>query len=153
MAHASKQARESSATTHITKKADKKKSTATTKKTQKQRKKPPVKVRPKAKPLLPLKNLPLPLLNAKTRSKHAVNKTASASFTEKCTKRKEQSHCVKSKMPRQELLPRAQSEGESYEVERNKLMQQIGKPYRWVAADRVPVLIAAAWFITLIKIW
>ena len=35
MAHASKQARESSATTHITKKADKKKSTATTKKTQK----------------------------------------------------------------------------------------------------------------------
>lgn len=35
MAHASKQARESSATTHITKKADKKKSTATTKKPQK----------------------------------------------------------------------------------------------------------------------
>ncbi|HFL9474979.1 TPA: endopeptidase, partial [Escherichia coli] len=33
MAHASKQARESSATTHITKKADKKKSTATTQKT------------------------------------------------------------------------------------------------------------------------
>ena len=39
MAHASKQARESSATTHITKKADKKKSTATTKKTQKTAKK------------------------------------------------------------------------------------------------------------------
>ncbi|MFV2469249.1 endopeptidase, partial [Escherichia coli] len=36
--------------------------------------------------------------NAKTRSKLAVNKTATASFTEKCTKRKGyKSHCVKVK--------------------------------------------------------
>ena len=74
MAHASKQARESSATTHITKKADKKKSTATTKKTQKTAKKAASKSTTKRQNrFLPLKNLPLPLTkNAKTRSKHAV---------------------------------------------------------------------------------
>ncbi|EFI9567932.1 NlpC/P60 family protein [Escherichia coli] len=74
MAHASKQARESSATTHITKKADKKKSTATTKKTQ------------------------------KTAKKAASGTLADAhkAKVQKATK-----------------------------VAMNKLMQQIGKPYRW----------------------
>lgn len=78
MAHASKQARESSATTHITKKADKKKSTATTKKTQK--------------------------ASQKTAKKAASGTLADAhkAKVQKATK-----------------------------VAMNKLMQQIGKPYRW----------------------
>ncbi|MDC7886867.1 C40 family peptidase [Escherichia coli] len=108
MAHASKQARESSATTHITKKADKKKSTATTKKTQKTAK--------------------------KAASKHAVNKTASASFTEKCTKRKGyKSHCVKVKNAASGTLADAHKAKvqKATKVAMNKLMQQIGKPYLW----------------------
>ncbi|EFA6071783.1 C40 family peptidase [Escherichia coli] len=103
MAHASKQARESSATTHITKKADKKKSTATTKKTQKTAKK-------------------------------AASKTASASFTEKCTKRKGyKSHCVKVKNAASGTLADAHKAKvqKATKVAMNKLMQQIGKPYRW----------------------
>ena len=117
MAHASKQARESSATTHITKKADKKKSTATTQKTQKASqktaKKAASKSTTKSKTASSVKKSSITASkNGKTRSKHAVNKTASASFTEKCTKRKGyKSHCVK--------------------VAMNKPMQQIGKPYRW----------------------
>lgn len=97
----------------------------------KQRKKPPVKVRPKAKPLLPLKNASK---NAKTRSKHAVNKTASASFTEKCTKRKGyKSHCVKVKNAASGTLADAHKAKvqKATKVAMNKLMQQIGKPYRW----------------------
>lgn len=66
MAHASKQAGESSATTHITKKADKKKSTATTQKTQKASqktaKKAASKSTTKSKTASSVKNLPLPLL-------------------------------------------------------------------------------------------
>ncbi|STI46733.1 putative exported hydrolase [Escherichia coli] len=139
MAHASKQARESSATTHITKKQIKRKARQPPKRprkpARKQRKKPPVKVRPKAKPLLPLKNLPLPLLKTpKTRSKHAVNKTASASFTEKCTKRKGyKSHCVKVKNAASGTLADAHKAKvqKATKVAMNKLMQQIGKPYRW----------------------
>ena len=107
MAHASKQARESSATTHITKKADKKKSTATTKKTQK--------------------------ASQKT-AKKAANKTASASFTEKCTKRKGyKSHCVKVKNAASGTLADAHKAKvqKATKVAMNKLMQQIGKPYRW----------------------
>ncbi|ELQ8926779.1 peptidoglycan DD-endopeptidase MepH [Escherichia coli] len=125
MAHASKQARESSATTHITKKADKKKSTATTKKTQKTAKKAASKSTTKSKTASK---------NAKTRSKHAVNKTASASFTEKCTKRKGyKSHCVKVKNAASGTLADAHKAKvqKATKVAMNKLMQQIGKPYRW----------------------
>ena len=98
----------------------------------KQRKKPPVKVRSKAKPLLPLKITASK--NAKTRSKHAVNKTASASFTEKCTKRKGyKSHCVKVKNAASGTLADAHKAKvqKATKVAMNKLMQQIGKPYRW----------------------
>ncbi|STJ11206.1 putative exported hydrolase [Escherichia coli] len=72
--------------------------------------------------------------NAKTRSKHAVNKTASASFTEKCTKRKGyKSHCVKVKNAASGTLADAHKAKvqKATKVAMNKLMQQIGKPYRW----------------------
>ena len=72
--------------------------------------------------------------NGKTRSKHAVNKTASASFTEKCTKRKGyKSHCVKVKNAASGTLADAHKAKvqKATKVAMNKLMQQIGKPYRW----------------------
>ena len=135
MAHASKQARESSATTHITKKADKKKSTATTKKTQKTAKKAASKSTTKSKTASSVKKSSITASkNAKTRSKHAVNKTASASFTEKCTKRKGyKSHCVKVKNAASGTLADAHKAKvqKATKVAMNKLMQQIGKPYRW----------------------
>ncbi|ONG16506.1 endopeptidase [Escherichia coli] len=105
MAHASKQARESSATTHITKKADKKKSTATTKKTQK--------------------------ASQKTAKKAASKSTIKS---EKCTKRKGyKSHCVKVKNAASGTLADAHKAKvqKATKVAMNKLMQQIGKPYRW----------------------
>ena len=135
MAHASKQARESSATTHITKKADKKKSTATTKKTQKTAKKAASKSTTKSKTASSVKKSSITASkNGKTRSKHAVNKTASASFTEKCTKRKGyKSHCVKVKNAASGTLADAhkKKKKKATKVAMNKLMQQIGKPYRW----------------------
>ncbi|EFJ2076130.1 C40 family peptidase [Escherichia coli] len=135
MAHASKQARESSATTHITKKADKKKSTATTKKTQKTAKKAASKSTTTSKTASSVKKSSITASkNAKTRSKHAVNKTASASFTEKCTKRKGyKSHCVKVKNAASGTLADARKAKvqKATKVAMNKLMQQIGKPYRW----------------------
>ena len=139
MAHASKQARESSATTHITKKADKKKSTATTKKTQKASQKTAKKAASKStiksKTASSVKKSSITASkNAKTRSKHAVNKTASASFTEKCTKRKGyKSHCVKVKNAASGTLADAHKAKvqKATKVAMNKLMQQIGKPYRW----------------------
>nr|WP_155060976.1 peptidoglycan DD-endopeptidase MepH [Escherichia coli] len=139
MAHASKQARESSATTHITKKADKKKSTATTKKTQKASqktaKKAASKSTTKSKTASSVKKSSINASkNAKTRSKHTVNKTASASFTEKCTKRKGyKSHCVKVKNAASGTLADAHKAKvqKATKVAMNKLMQQIGKPYRW----------------------
>ncbi|MDS1446480.1 peptidoglycan DD-endopeptidase MepH [Shigella boydii] len=139
MAHASKQARESSATTHITKKADKKKSTATTKKTQKASqktaKKAASKSTTKSKTASSVKKSSITASkNAKTRSKHTVNKTASASFTEKCTKRKGyKSHCVKVKNAASGTLADAHKAKvqKATKVAMNKLMQQIGKPYRW----------------------
>ena len=139
MAHASKQARESSATTHITKKADKKKSTATTQKTQKASqktaKKAASKSTTKSKTASSVKKSSITASkNAKTRSKHAVNKTASASFTEKCTKRKGyKSHCVKVKNAASGTLADAHKAKvqKATKVAMNKLMQQIGKPYRW----------------------
>ena len=135
MAHASKQARESSATTHITKKADKKKSTATTKKTQKTAKKAASKSTTKSKTASSVKKSSITASKtAKTRSKHAVNKTASASFTEKCTKRKGyKSHCVKVKNAASGTLADAHKAKvqKATKVAMNKLMQQIGKPYRW----------------------
>ena len=84
-------------------KADKKKSTATTQKTQKASqktaKKAASKSTTKSKTASSVKKSSITASkNGKTRSKHAVNKTASASFTEKCTKRKGyKSHCVKVK--------------------------------------------------------
>ncbi|WP_347945130.1 peptidoglycan DD-endopeptidase MepH, partial [Escherichia coli] len=72
--------------------------------------------------------------NAKTRSKHTVNKTASANFTEKCTKRKGyKSHCVKVKNAASGTLADAHKAKvqKATKVAMNKLMQQIGKPYRW----------------------
>ena len=139
MAHASKQARESSATTHITKKADKKKSTATTQKTQKASqktaKKAASKSTTKSKTASSVKKSSITASkNGKTRSKHAVNKTASASFTEKCTKRKGyKSHCVKVKNAASGTLADAHKAKvqKATKVAMNKLMQQIGKPYRW----------------------
>ena len=135
MAHASKQARESSATTHITKKADKKKSTATTKKTQKTAKKAASKSTTKSKTASSVKKSSITASkNVKTRSKHAVNKTASASFTEKCTKRKGyKSHCVKVKNAASGTLSDSHKAKvqKATKVAMNKLMQQIGKPYRW----------------------
>ncbi|HHB2142387.1 peptidoglycan DD-endopeptidase MepH [Escherichia albertii] len=139
MAHASKQARESSATTHITKKADKKKSTATTRKSnkasQKTAQKAASKSTTKSKTASSVKKFSVTASkNAKTRSKHVVNKTASASFTEKCTKRKGyKSHCVKVK----NAIPGTIADAHKAKVQKatkvamNKLMQQIGKPYRW----------------------
>ena len=126
MAHASKQARESSATTHITKKADKKKSTATTKKTQKTAKKAASKSTTKIKTASSVKKSSI------TASKNS--KTASASFTEKCTKRKGyKSHCVKVKNAASGTLADAHKAKvqKATKVAMNKLMQQIGKPYRW----------------------
>ncbi|MCN5081899.1 peptidoglycan DD-endopeptidase MepH [Escherichia coli] len=135
MAHASKQARESSATTHITKKADKKKSTATTKKTQKTAKKAASKSTTKSKTASSVKKSSITASkNAKTRSKHTVNKTASANFTKKCTKRKGyKSHCVKVKNTASGTLADAHKAKvqKATKVAMNKLMQQIGKPYRW----------------------
>ncbi|STG18834.1 putative exported hydrolase [Escherichia coli] len=117
------------------KKQIKRKARQPPKRPRKQRKKPPVKVRPKAKPLLPLKKSSITASkNAKTRSKHAVNKTASASFTEKCTKRKGyKSHCVKVKNAASGTLADAHKAKvqKATKVAMNKLMQQIGKPYRW----------------------
>ena len=109
MAHASKQARESSATTHITKKADKKKSTATTKKTQKTAKKAASKSTTKSK-------------------------TASSVKKSSITKRKGyKSHCVKVKNAASGTLADAHKAKvqKATKVAMNKLMQQIGKPYRW----------------------
>ena len=135
MAHASKQARESSATTHITKKADKKKSTATTKKTQKTAKKAASKSTTKSKTASSVKKSSITASkNAKTRSKHTVNKTASANFTEKCTKRKgyKIALCESQKCRVRNPCRRAQSKVQkATKVAMNKLMQQIGKPYRW----------------------
>ncbi len=97
------------------KKQIKKKSTATTQKDpENSEKKPPVKSTTKSKTASSVKKSSITASkNAKTRSKHAVNKTASASFTEKCTKRKGyKSHCVKVKKCRvRNSCRRAQSEG------------------------------------------
>ena len=54
-------------------------------------------------------------------------------------------------MPRQELADAHKAKVKATKVAMNKLMQQIGKPYRWGGSHRVPVLIAAARLITLIK--
>lgn len=116
-------------------KADKKKSTATTKKTQKTAKKAASKSTTKSKTASSVKKSSITASkNAKTRSKHAVNKTASASFTEKCTKRKGyKSHCVKVKNAASGTLADAHKAKvqKATKVAMNKLMQQIGKPYRW----------------------
>lgn len=117
------------------KKQIKRKARQPPKRPRKQRKKPPVKVRPKAKPLLPLKNLPLPLLKTPKLAANTPSiKTASANFTEKCTKRKGyKSHCVKVKNAASGTLADAHKAKvqKATKVAMNKLMQQIGKPYRW----------------------
>lgn len=135
MAHASKQAGESSATTHITKKQIKRKARQPPKRPRKQRKKAASKSTTKSKTASSVKKSSITASkNAKTRSKHAVNKTASASFTEKCTKRKGyKSHCVKVKNAASGTLADAHKAKvqKATKVAMNKLMQQIGKPYRW----------------------
>lgn len=117
------------------KKQIKRKARQPPKRPRKQRKKPPVKVRPKSKTASSVKKSSITASkNAKTRSKHAVNKTASASFTEKCTKRKGyKSHCVKVKNAASGTLADAHKAKvqKATKVAMNKLMQQIGKPYRW----------------------
>lgn len=138
MAHASKQARESSATTHITKKQIKEKHGNHPKDPESQpenSEKAASKSTTKSKTASSVKKSSITASkNGKTRSKHAVNKTASASFTEKCTKRKGyKSHCVKVKNAASGTLADAHKAKvqKATKVAMNKLMQQIGKPYRW----------------------
>ncbi len=134
MAHASKQARESSATTHITKKQIKRKARQPPKRPRKQRKKPPVKVRPKAKPLLPLKNLPLPLLKTPKLAANTPSiKRPQPALPKSVPNVGYKSHCVKVKNAASGTLADAHKAKvqKATKVAMNKLMQQIGKPYRW----------------------
>ncbi|POT57496.1 endopeptidase [Citrobacter amalonaticus] len=145
MAHASRQARATVADSHITKTktADKKKSTATAKKKTTASKKTAKKVTSKAsnKTIASTSKKRTTSSVAKAnktpatrRSKSAPAQTAAVIWTEKCTPRKgRKPHCVKVKG----AAPATIADAHKVKMQKatstamNKLMNQIGKPYRW----------------------
>ncbi|BDG84769.1 MULTISPECIES: C40 family peptidase [Citrobacter] len=137
MAHASRQARATPAA-HVTKTADKQKNTATSKKKTKTAKKAVSKTQSKTASTSK-KRIASPAKTTKTsktasrRSKPATTQTAAVTWTEKCTPRKgRKPHCVKVKG-----APLAIADAHKAKMQKatntamNKLMNQIGKPYRW----------------------
>ncbi|EOH6330861.1 C40 family peptidase [Citrobacter koseri] len=137
MAHASRQARATPAA-HVTKTADKQKNTATSKKKTKTAKKAVSKTQSKTASTSK-KRIASPAKTTKTsktasrRSKPATTQTAAVTWTEKCTPRKgHKPHCVKVKgAPLAIADARKAKMQKATNTAMNKLMNQIGKPYRW----------------------
>lgn len=143
MAHASKQARTTSATTHVIQKAEKKKSTTTTKKTAKASKNTNKKAVSKNKTSSKTASSSKKRLNtsptkvsktASHKAKATAKKVTTVAWTEKCTPRKGRKPvCVKVR----NAAPGTIADAHKARVQKatktamNKLMQQIGKPYRW----------------------
>lgn len=140
MAHASKQARVTSDLSHSKKITDKKKSTTTAKKTNKSSQKTAKKTTSKTATKTASsskKRIAAPAKSSKIasrRGKPTATKTAAVTWTEKCTPRKgRKPHCVKVKGTTSGAI----AEVHKVKVQKatstamNKLMSQIGKPYRW----------------------
>ncbi|EIV7688836.1 C40 family peptidase [Salmonella enterica] len=142
MAHASRQAKTTSAVSHVTKTADKKKSTTPKQisKTNKKNVKTTSKTSRSSSASTPKRTI------ASTKSRHTThrrNRTAPTSIaaldvTEKCTTRKgRKPHCVKGKG----TLPVSIADAHRTKVQKatktamSKLMNQIGKPYHWGGAS------------------
>ena len=127
MAHASKQARDTAGLTDSKKTSNKKKSTATAKKTNKTSQKTVKKTTSKTSTRT--------ASSSKKKSKTVTSKkTAAVSWSEKCTPRKgHKPTCVKVK----NTAPGKIADAHKVKVQKatstamNKLMSQIGKPYRW----------------------
>ncbi|EMK5830353.1 C40 family peptidase [Citrobacter sedlakii] len=140
VAQASRQARTTSDISHSKKTADKKKSTATAKKTtkntQRTAKKTTAKNAVKTASASKKRVTPSSKTSRTTsrRTKSGVSKTAVVSWTEKCTPRKgRKPHCVKVKSAAASTLADAHKlkVQKATSTAMNKLMSQIGKPYRW----------------------
>lgn len=140
VAQASRQARTTSDISHSKKTADKKKSTATAKKTTKNSQRTAKKTTAKnavKTASASKKRVPPSSKTSRTtsrRTKSGVSKTAVVSWTEKCTPRKgRKPHCVKVKSAAASTLADAHKlkVQKATSTAMNKLMSQIGKPYRW----------------------
>lgn len=140
MAHASRQARDTADLSHNKKPAVKNKSTTTAKKTNKSSQKTVNKTTRNVSTKTASASKKRMTSAAKTsktvsrRSKTPVAKTAAITWTEKCTPRKgRKPHCVKVKS----TVPGTLADAHKVKVQKakstamNKLMSQIGKPYRW----------------------
>ncbi|HCD1255535.1 TPA: C40 family peptidase [Citrobacter amalonaticus] len=137
MAHASKQARDTAGLTDSKKTSNKKKSTATAKKSNKTSQKTVKKINTKTTSSAK-KKLTTAAKTSKTASRKGktvtAKKTAAVSWSEKCTSRKgHKPTCVKVK----NTAPTKIADAHKVKVQKatstamNKLMSQIGKPYRW----------------------
>lgn len=140
VAQASRQARTTSDISHSKKTADKKKNTATAKKTTKNSQRTAKKTTAKnavKTASASKKRVPPSSKTSRTtsrRTKSGVSKTAVVSWTEKCTPRKgRKPHCVKVKSAAASTLAYAHKlkVQKATSTAMNKLMSQIGKPYRW----------------------
>ncbi|CBG88178.1 C40 family peptidase [Citrobacter rodentium] len=137
VANASRQARATSDVSHNKKVADpKKRSTATAKKTKKTTRKTASHSASSSK-----KRIATAARTSRTasrRSKTTVAKTAAVSWTEKCTPRKDRKpKCIKVKSAANATLADAHKikVQKATRTAMNKLMSQIGKPYRWGGAS------------------
>ncbi|WP_373202774.1 C40 family peptidase [Citrobacter amalonaticus] len=141
MAHASKQARDTAGLTDSKKTSNKKKSTATAKKTNKTNQKTARKTTSKTSTKTASsskKKITSSAKTSKTASRKsktvAAKKTAAVSWSEKCTPRKgHKPTCVKVKNTASGKIADAHKVKvqKATSTAMNKLMSQIGKPYRW----------------------